>query len=997
MADDKSIQSQKDADNAVTDELIETAQRDSGENAIEEALEQVLSDATGNSSEDSQFGSYQTGYRGEGLAVDEGDVQAGLGLELDVDAQGTERSNVDIGEGTLFNFQSELSDLATEFQIGGGQSGVGAGAAIGGGEGAAEDTAEGGVNLNNLLGITPDVTDAGFELEGLIDRDPDPGAEEETAAEEEEEVTVEAVNVASDSVIAADDAPPLPDPSLPDDTDTDAAAIDDTIVDDNLVADDPVIDDDPIVVNTDPVAVDDSLDLAEDSAFTFNVADILANDTDADGNPLTLTGISQDPSHGELTDNGDGTWTFTPAENYNGPDSFTYTVSDGNGGFSTATVSLTIDPVNDDPVVIDGTESGSEDRPLVFDVSDLISDIDGDDVFIDSFEQPANGVLTLDGTEFTFTPNENWNGDTSFEYTVSDGQGGTDTGSVDISLAAVNDAPVGVDDDLSLSEDNALTFNAADILANDIDVDLDTLEITGISVEPDHGELIDNGDGTWTFTPAENYNGDDAFTYTVSDGQGGFSTATVSLTIDPVNDDPVVIDGTESGSEDTPLVFDVSDLISDIDGDDVFIDSFEQPANGVLTLDGTEFTFTPNENWNGDTSFEYTVSDGQGGTDTGSVDISLAAVNDDPTAIDHTFELKEDGSITFSEGDLLAGAEDVDGDDLSVTHVADPANGELVDNGDGTWTFTPDENWNGETSFDYTVSDAQGGEVTETVTLDVEPQTEKVNVQFILNDQQTINPDYTDAQTNYTIKQPGDFGITESITGEQMNTQGIDDSDQISVTYQDENAASVQLDSGWNSIKNILAISDEAADISLSDFVRTDVQLGDGGDSTVNIEGAKRGDISTGDGSDIIDITAKTNNAGWSNTFNIATAAGADFIHLVGDQDLTVFNVNSGTGDDVIELGNGYANSTIHAGYGDDIVRGGTGEDIIFGGAGNDQLFGGAGDDVLRGGQGDDILRGGQGDDRLHGGQGDDRLHGGAGNDVLRGGQGEDRLHGGLR
>ncbi|MGJ3493617.1 Cyclolysin [Piscirickettsia salmonis] len=577
----------------------------------------------------------------------------------------------------------------------------------------------------------------------------------------------------------------------------------------------------------------------------------------------------------------------------------------------------------------------------------------------------------------------------------------------------INNNPRAIDDNLTLSEDLAFTFNAADILVNDSDIDGDALALTGISQSPEHGALIDNGDGSWTFTPAEHYNGQDSFIYTVSDGQGGFATATVALTIDPVNDDPVVIDSLESGTEDVPLVFDVSDLISDIDSNNTFIDSFEQPENGILTLDGTTFTFTPHEDWHGDTRFNYVVADGEGGTAAGSVDMHLTAVNDDPTAQGHTFELKEDGSIRFSEADLLAGATDVDGDNLSVTAVTNPANGDLVNNGDGTWTFTPDDSWNGETQFDYTLVDGQGGEVTETVTLDVDPQVEKVNVEFILNDQQTIYPDYSDEGTNYTVQSPDDFGVTELISGEQMATQGIGNSDQISVGYQDENAASIQLESGWNSIKNIFAVSDEAADVGISDFVRTDVQLGDGGDSTVNIEGAKRGDITTGDGSDTINISAETNGAGWDNTFNIASAEGADFINLIGDQDITVFNANAGSGDDVIQLGNGYANSTIHAGYGDDTVRGGTGEDAIFGGAGDDDLRGGAGEDVLRGGQGEDslrggagnddlrggagndALRGGQGDDSLRGGAGDDDLRGGAGNDALRGGQGDDSLRGG--
>ncbi|ODN42139.1 cadherin-like domain-containing protein [Piscirickettsia litoralis] len=524
-------------------------------------------------------------------------------------------------------------------------------------------------------------------------------------------------------------------------------------------------------------------------------------------------------------------------------------------------------------------------------------------------------------------------------------------GSVDLTIAAVNDGPEAGDDQLNLAEDNALNFTAADILANDSDIDGDQLSITGISQNPEHGELSFNSEtGEFSYVPDENYNGEDSFVYTVSDGNGGLSNATVTFTIDPVNDDPVVIEGSASGAEDAPLVFDVSDLISDVDGDDLSIQNFEQPANGSLVLEGTQFTFTPDENWNGDTSFEYTVIDGEGGSDIGSVSLSIEPVNDDPTAESHTFELKEDGSLVITEADLLAGAEDVDGDNLSVTHVTDPANGELIDNGDSTWTFTPDDDWSGETSFEYTVSDGQGGEVTETVQLNVEEGAEEANVRFIVNDQKTIYPDYSDEDSNYEVKQPEAFGTTEVITGEEMDTDGIRDSDQISVTYQDENAASLQLDSGWNSIKNALAQSDEAADITMTDFVRSDVKLGGDGDSSVVIDGAKRGDISTGEGDDSVDVTAKTNNAGWSNTFNIDTGAGADAVSLEGDKGLTEFNVDTGAGADEVKLGADYKNSEVNVGEGHDVVTGGEGEDIVYGGAGNDNLSGGEGDDILYGG-----------------------------------------------
>ena len=133
--------------------------------------------------------------------------------------------------------------------------------------------------------------------------------------------------------------------------------------------------------------------------------------------------VSFDAETGEVT--------YTPDENYNGADSFTYTISDGNGGFSTATVSLTVDPVNDNPVTVDDVVSGSEDNVMTFSAASILgndSDLDGDSLSVDSFTQPEGGTLTLEDGTFTFTPNENWNGETAFDYTVSDGNGGTATG-----------------------------------------------------------------------------------------------------------------------------------------------------------------------------------------------------------------------------------------------------------------------------------------------------------------------------------------------------------------------------------------------------------------------------------------------------------------------------------------------------------------------------------------------------------------------------------------
>ncbi|MSO93216.1 MAG: tandem-95 repeat protein [Rhodospirillales bacterium] len=482
-------------------------------------------------------------------------------------------------------------------------------------------------------------------------------------------------------------------------------------------------------VNDAPVAADDAASVGEDGAITLSPADLIANDSDIDGDALNITGVTE-PEHGTLTENEDGTYTYTPDPNYNGADSFTYTIADGNGGFSTATVNLTVDPANDNPVAVGDVFSGSEDGTIVFSLEDLLgndSDLDGDSLSLGSFTQPSNGTLAFDaGTQtFTFTPNANWNGSTAFNYTVSDGHGGTATGSVGLNVAAVNDGPVAHTDAFTGNEDNAVSISKATLLGNDTDVDGDSLTITGVT-EPEHGTLTENEDGTYTYTPDPNYNGADSFTYTIADGNGGLSTATVNLTVDPVNDNPVVVNDVKAGSEDGVMTFTLQSLTandSDVDGDSLSLGSFTQPSNGTLAFDaGTQtFTFTPNANWNGSTAFNYTVSDGHGGTATGSVGLNVAAVNDGPIAHADAFTGTQGNAVTITAASLVGNDTDVDGDSLTISSVTNPSHGTLTSNGDGTYTYTPTSGYSGSDTFTYTISDGHGGTSTATVTLAIDP------------------------------------------------------------------------------------------------------------------------------------------------------------------------------------------------------------------------------------------------------------------------------------
>ncbi|WP_224372498.1 Ig-like domain-containing protein [Hyalangium versicolor] len=478
-------------------------------------------------------------------------------------------------------------------------------------------------------------------------------------------------------------------------------------------------------VNDPPTGVTDTYSVNENSgATTFNV---LANDSSAPdtGETLTVASVTQPASGGSVSVAPGGTGVvFTPAPGFSGAVTFTYTVSDGNGGTTVVTVTVNVLAVNKPPTANNDTLTVAEDSgPTVVDVlaNDSTAPDTGETLTVTAVTQPANGTVTLSGDVVSYQPNANFHGTDTFTYTISDGNGGTATGTVTVTVTSVNDTPDAVDDAVTVNEDSGPTVIT--VLANDTTAPDtgETLTVTGVT-QPTSGGTVTQSGNTVTFTPAPDFNGTVTFTYTVSDGNGGTDTATVTVTVTPVNDPPTgVADTFTVISNSGPTTLDV--LANDSTAPDInetlTVTAVSQPANGTVTLSGGVVSYQPNAGFSGTDTFTYTVSDGNGGTTTVTVTMNVVAVNSPPNANDDVLSVTEDSGPTVV--DVLANdstAPDT-GETLTVTAVTQPTSGGTVTQSGNTVTFTPAPDFNGTVTFTYTVSDGNGGTDTATVTVTV--------------------------------------------------------------------------------------------------------------------------------------------------------------------------------------------------------------------------------------------------------------------------------------
>ena len=501
-----------------------------------------------------------------------------------------------------------------------------------------------------------------------------------------------------------------------------------------------------------PNTLDVATTTDEDVAVALNLS---AEEYDGDSYSFA---IITDVSNGTTSLNGN-TVTYTPNQDFNGDDTFTFEATDDTGRtINVATATITVNAVNDAPVANDITNQVTdENRMMQLDITLDATDVDGDALTY-NITSTNNGSVTINDNIVTYVPTQDWNGEDTFTYTANDGSLDSNTATVTITVNAVNDIPLVYDASVSGDEDatssvggtsiNGFKFilpEATDIESGSSDDFHNSLEIVTL---PTHGKIYSNnneGDDSpenelsvgsamnniedgygariWYVQDTEHWNGTDTFTYKANDGTDDSNIATVTITVNPVNDAPVTSNATLDTQEEDFGVLSIFlyNYASDLElgsGSDSGIQNYtivSQPSNGTITHESwggpSYHKYRPNTNFNGTDTFEFKVNDGNLDSNTSTISIPITPSDDLPTAIDLTASTSENNSI-----DIVLQYEDVEGDvwtDMLYSvggattgaNANGPSNGTVTLDGNGNdgkiATYTPNAGFFGTDSFEY--------------------------------------------------------------------------------------------------------------------------------------------------------------------------------------------------------------------------------------------------------------------------------------------------------
>jgi VCBS repeat-containing protein len=467
-----------------------------------------------------------------------------------------------------------------------------------------------------------------------------------------------------------------------------------------------------------PVADDDAYSVAEDAVLNVAAPGVLDGDTDPENDPLTAVLVAG-ASHGAVALSSDGSFTYTPDADYYGSDSFTYSANDGTSDSNVATVAITVTPVNDAPVADSPTVAVKENTNKAITLS--ASDVENDPLTYSVQTGPTSGTLSGTAPNLIYKPNFGFNGTDSFTFLVNDGTDDSDLATVTVNVAN-NIPPVADSQTVSVDEDGAVVIT---LTGSDADGD----PIGYAIVDAPVSAILSGAVPNVTYTPDADFFGTDSFTFRVDDGTDDSALATVTITVDPVNDAPVADPQTVSTSEDTAKAITLTG--SDIEGDVLDFIVVNDPAHGTLTGSGANRTYTPDVNYHGSDSFTFKANDGAADSEVATIAVTVDSVNDAPVAQADNYAATQDTPLSVAAAGVLQNDSDVDGDPVSVVQWSGTsAHGGKVDlNSDGSLSYIPPTGFVGTDTFSYVITD--GSLNSDPATISIKVSAASANALFV--------------------------------------------------------------------------------------------------------------------------------------------------------------------------------------------------------------------------------------------------------------------------
>ncbi|NEN90393.1 MAG: tandem-95 repeat protein, partial [Okeania sp. SIO3H1] len=500
-------------------------------------------------------------------------------------------------------------------------------------------------------------------------------------------------------------------------------------------------------LNSAPIADDDVFETNEDTAITIDKSELLANDSDPDGNEITITEFAADNiKNGTLEETADS-FIYTPNENFSGEESFTYTIADTKGLTDTATVGINVIPVADTPnlEISTPTVSGGQDESISLDITASLVDTSGSETLSITIAGVPEGATLSAGTDqgngtwqltveelenLTITPSQAEQTEVlNFELTVivtatetANNDTASESGVIAVEVTPLNSAPIADDDLFETNEDTAITINKSELLVNDSEPDGEQITITEFAADNIKNGTLEETAESFIYTPDENFSGEESFTYTIADTQGFTDTATVNINVTPVADTPnlEISTPTVSGTDIEELPLGITASLVDTSGSENLSITISGVPTGATLSAGTDqgdgsWILTPEELANltisppGDResgttfSFDLTVTatatetaNNAAATQTGTISVQVAALNDAPVLTDPgnlaltTINENEVNNTGTPVADIIAGAV-TDADAGASSGIAITQ----IDNSNGLWQYSVDDgtNW----------------------------------------------------------------------------------------------------------------------------------------------------------------------------------------------------------------------------------------------------------------------------------------------------------------